>query len=49
MGLSQDLPKFAEMLQQAAAAGSEDALFALGAAFFHGEDGFARDPRSAFR
>lgn len=37
------------MVQKAAAAGSADALFALGGVFFHGEDGFARDPRAAFR
>lgn len=49
MGLSQDLGVFGELVQQAAAAGSADALFALGSAFFHGEDGFARDPRAAFR
>lgn len=40
---------FGELVQQAASAGSADALFALGGAFFHGEDGFARDPRAAFR
>ena len=49
MGLPQDLRVFGELLQQAASAGSSDALFALGGAFFHGEDGFARDPRAAFR
>eukprot|EP00903_Cladosiphon_okamuranus_P008898 g8517.t1 len=49
MGLPQDLQVFGELVQQAASAGSADALFALGGAFFHGEDGFARDPRAAFR
>lgn len=49
MGLSKDLRLFGELVQQAAAAGSADALFALGGAFFHGEDGFAPDPRAAFR
>ncbi|CAN0576357.1 unnamed protein product, partial [Ectocarpus sp. 12 AP-2014] len=49
MGLSPDLGVFGELVQQAAAAGSADALFALGSAYFHGEDGFARDPRAAFR
>lgn len=49
MGLPRDLRVFGEMVQQAAAAGSADALFALGGVFFHGEDGFARDPRAAFR
>lgn len=49
MGLPRDLRIFGEMVQQAAAAGSADALFALGGVFFHGEDGFARDPRAAFR
>jgi len=49
MGLPQDLRAFGELIQRAAADGSSDALFALGGAFFHGEDGFARDPRAAFR
>ena len=49
MGLSQDLRVFSELVQQAASAGSADALFALGGGIFHGEDGFARDPRAAFR
>ncbi|CAM9482949.1 unnamed protein product [Hapterophycus canaliculatus] len=49
MGLSKDLGLFGKLVQQAAAAGSADALFALGGAFFHGEDGFAPDPRAAFR
>ncbi|CAM9552627.1 unnamed protein product [Laminaria digitata] len=49
MGVPQDLQKFGEMVQQAAAAGSADAMFALGGTFFHGVDGFARDPRAAFR
>lgn len=49
MGVPQDLQKFGEMVQQAAAAGSADAMFALGGTFFHGADGFARDPRAAFR
>lgn len=49
MGVPQDLQKFGEMVQQAAAAGSGDAMFALGGTFFHGVDGFARDPRAAFR
>lgn len=49
MGLPKDLRLFGELVQQAAAAGSADALFALGGAFFHGEDGFAPDPRAAFR
>lgn len=49
MGLPKDLRAFGEMVQQAASGGSADALFALGGAFFHGEDGFARDPRAAFR
>ena len=49
MGVPQNLQKFGEMVQQAAAAGSADAMFALGGTFFHGADGFARDPRAAFR
>ncbi len=49
MGLPQDLRAFGELVQRAAADGSSDALYALGGAFFHGEDGFARDPRAAFR
>eukprot|EP00752_Nemacystus_decipiens_P016191 g14478.t1 len=49
MGLPRDLRVFGELVQQAASAGSADALFALGGAYFHGEDGFARDPRAAFR
>lgn len=49
MGLPRDLRAFGELIQRAAADGSSDALYALGGAFFHGEDGFARDPRAAFR
>lgn len=49
MYLEQDLRLFKDMVQQAAVAGSADAMFALGGAFFHGEDGFTRDPRAAFR
>lgn len=49
MGISQDLRRFGEMVQKAATAGSADAMFALGGVFFHGEDGFANDPRAAFR
>lgn len=49
MGLPQDLGRFGTLVQQAAAAGSADAMFAIGGAFFHGEDGFAQDPRAAFR
>lgn len=49
MQLEQDLQIFRDMVQQSAVAGSADAMFAVGGAFFHGEDGFARDPRAAFR
>lgn len=49
LGLSEDLRKFGELVQQSAAAGSTDAMFAVGGVFFHGEDGFPNDPQAAFR
>ena len=49
LDIPKNLHKFGEMVQEAAQAGSADAMFALGGAYFHGEDGFARDPRAAFR
>lgn len=49
MGIARELDKFSEMVQQAAGAGSADALFALGGVFFHGDDGFPRDSQMAFK
>lgn len=49
LSIQKDVQRFSTMVQEAAERGSEDAMFALGDAYFHGEDAFDRNPRAAFR